>query len=98
MLPARCAAANSPGIARIENLRAAGLQCKHVVERHRVHARQRLIQRGPLFAVQHGVIVEVGRSFRLIGRHHLDEGFLAHGLQRVVRAALFLPGWTPFPC
>ena len=90
MLPARCAAANSAA-SRVSRICApTRLQCKHGVERQRVHlARQRFVQRRPLFAVQHGVIGEVGRSFRLIGGHHLNECFLAHGLQRVVRAALF---------
>ena len=44
--------------------------CKrqHRVERQRIHlARQRLVQRGPLLAVQHGVVVEIGRRFGLIG-------------------------------
>ena len=76
------------GVARVENLRASLLQREHAVERQRVHARQRFVERGPLFAVQHGVVIEVGRRVRLIGRHHLDERFLAHRLQRVVRAAL----------
>ena len=85
------------GIARIENLRASRLQFQHGVERQRVHlAGQSLIQRGPLLAVQHGVIVEVGGSFRLIGGHHLNERFLAHGLQRVVRSPLLAQGGYRF--
>ena len=92
MLPARCAAANSPG-SRVSRICApTRLQCKQVVERHRIHAGQRLVERGPLFAVQHGVIGEVGRGFGLIGGHHLDECFLAHGLQRVIQTALFSQG------
>src|SRR5487761_424295 len=80
-------------IARVEDLRARRLQFKQTVESERVHlARQRLVQCRPLLAVQHCVIGEVGRSFRLVGGHHLNECFFAHGLQRVVRAALLPQG------
>ena len=97
MLPARCAAANSSG-SRVSRI-CAPLACnvEHVVERERIHfAREGLVERGPLFAVQHGVVVEVGRGFGLIGGHDLDEGVLAHGLQRVIQTALFAEGGDCF--
>jgi hypothetical protein len=73
----------------VKDLRTLGLQCQQGVERQRVHlASKGFVQSGPLFAVQHGIIDEVGRGFRLIGRRHLDEFFLAHGLQRVVDSPL----------
>ena len=100
MLPVKCAEANSEA-SRVSRIRAPlGLQFKHAFERQRIHpfARQRLVQRGPFLAVQHGVIDEVGRSFRLIGRHHLNECFFAHGLQGVVQSAAVLPASIPFPC
>src|SRR5260370_4170268 len=46
-------------ITRIEDLRALRLQLEYAVKRQRVHlARQRLVQRRPLFTVQHSVVVE----------------------------------------
>ena len=67
MLPARCAAANSRRIARVEHLRADRLQRQHVIERQRVQlARQRFVERRPLLAVQHGVVGEIRRRVGLI--------------------------------
>ena len=77
------------GIACVQNLRAGRLKLKQDVEAHWIHfERKRLIERWPLFAVQHRIVIEVGRSVRLIGGHHLDECFFAHGLKRVVRSPL----------
>ena len=75
---------------RVSRICAAGpLQRQHQLQRHRVQlARQRLVQRRPLLAVQHRVVGEVGGRVGLIRRHQIDERRLGHRLQRVVRAAL----------
>ena len=88
MLPFRCADANSPGLAGVEHLRPDLLKIENVLERHRAQALERLIERHVFLAVEHGVVREVRGGFRLIGGHDLDERFLAHRLERVVRAAL----------
>ena len=92
MLPARCAEPNSAGSRSIQDLRSAPLQGENSIEGHRVDAGQGLLERRPLLAIQDRVIVEVGGSFGLVGSNYLNERFLAHGLQRVVRAALFAHG------
>jgi len=51
-------------------------------------ARERLIERRPLTAVQHGVVGEVRRCVGLIRRYQLDEAFLRHRLQRVIEPPL----------
>jgi len=51
-------------------------------------ARERLIERRPLTAVQHGVVGEVRRCIGLIGGHQFDEAFLRHRLQCVVETPL----------
>ena len=89
MLPARWAAANSAGsrVSRICAPSACSASTSSSVSG--VHlARERLIERGAFLAVEHGVVSEVGGSFGLVGGDDLDEGFLAHGLERVVGAAL----------
>ena len=86
-------------IARVEHLRADRLQRQHLIERHRVQlARQRLVERRPLLAVQHGVVGEVRRRVGLIGGDQLDERLLAHRLQRVVRRAAARRSSRRSPC
>ena len=80
-------------IAHVEHLRAERLQRQHVIEPHRLHLpRQRFVERRALLAVQHRVVVEVGRRVGLIGGDQLDECRLAHRLQRVVRTPLLADG------
>ena len=89
MLPARCAAANSAGSRVSSNWAPTCLQGQHVVERQRVHfASQRLVERGPLLAVQNGIVGEVGRRVRLVGGDQVDESLFGHRLERVVRSPL----------
>lgn len=54
------------------------------------------VERGALFAVQNGVVNEIGRGIGLIGGDELDEGLLGHGLKSVVEAALFADGRDGF--
>ncbi len=64
------------GVSGIEDLRAAGLQLQDLVKGQRIHfVRQGLVQRRMLVAVEHGIVIEVGRSIRLVGGDDLDEGF-----------------------
>jgi hypothetical protein len=85
------------GVASVENLCANRLHGEHDIESERLHlTRERFIECRPLLAVEHRVIGEVGRRFRLIGGHHSDEGFLSHGLQRVVEAPLLSQGGHRF--
>jgi len=51
-------------------------------------ARERLIERRPLTAVQYGVVGEVRRCVGLIRRYQLDEAFLRHRLQRIIETPL----------
>jgi hypothetical protein len=85
------------GIAGVKDLGALRLHGEDGFERERLHLPgERLIERGALLAVEHGVIGEIGRSFRLIGGDHADEGVLGHGLQSVVPAALLAHGGYGF--
>ena len=85
------------GVARVENLRAGGLQSQNGIERERVQALfEGLIERGALFAVEDGVVGEVVGGFGLVGGDDLDEGVFGHGLERVVDATLFTDGGDGF--
>ena len=55
-----------------------------------------MIECGAFFAVQDGVVGEVGGRFGLIGGDDLDEGVFGHGLERVVGAALLADGGDGF--
>jgi len=80
-------------IARVENLRTRALRGKQLIERQWLElACQRLIERGPLAAVQHRVVGEVRGCLGLVGRDEVDERRLAHGTQRVVGAPLVANG------
>ena len=77
-------------IARVESLAADLLDREHLFERHRVQlAQQRFVERRPLLAVEHGVVGEIRRRVREIGRDQLDERRFRHRLQRVIRPPLF---------
>ena len=98
-LPARCAAANSAGSRVSRICPPTSLQREQLIQRHRVDfARQRLVQRRPLLAVQHGVVGEVGGRVGLIGGHQIDERRLGHRLQRVVRRGAARRWSRPSPC
>ena len=77
----------------LEHLRAFSLERQHALERQRVElARQRLVERRTLLAVQHRVVDEVGWRVGLVGGDEIDERRLAHRLQRIVRSALLAEG------
>ena len=86
------------GIARVENLRAGGLQTRERSSRVSGSASrcEGFVERGAFFAVQHGVVSEVGGRFGLIGGDDVDEGLLGHGLERVIDAALLADGGDGF--
>ena len=97
MLPRRCAAANSIG-SRVSS--SCAPRCGELgdrVERERLElARQRVGERRPLLAVEHGVVGEVRRRVGLIGRDQVDERRLGHRLHRVVRTPLLADGRNRF--
>ena len=76
------------GVARVQKLRARRLQLEHVVQGQGHPARERLLERGPLRAVEHRVVGAVLGSVGLVARHHPDKRLPAHRLQRVVRSPL----------
>ena len=81
------------GVATVEQLRAGLLELEHAVERERLlFASERLVERGPLLRVEHGVVGEVGGRVGLVGCDQRDELRPRHGLQRVVVDALFADG------
>ena len=80
-------------VARVEDLCTLLLQLQHSIERQRFQiAFQRLVERGALFAVQHGIVDEIWGSLGLISGHQFDECFLAHGLQGVIQPPLISDG------
>jgi len=61
-------------VARVEQLRAVAHRGGDLVDRQRLElARERLLERRPLAAVQHRVVGEVRRRVGLVGRHQIDE-------------------------
>jgi hypothetical protein len=80
------------GIACIQYLGADRLKSEELIESHRVDVPQRLVERRPLLAVQHGIVSEIRRGVRLIGRDQIDERRFAHRLQRIVGAPLLADG------
>ena len=85
------------GIASVENLRAFGLQGEHGVQRERFQfALQRFVECGAFFAVQDGIVDEIGRGFGLVGGDEVDEGLLGHWLEGVIHAALLADGGDRF--
>ena len=84
-------------IARVQNLRACGLQCENGFTCQRFHfALQGFVECGTFLAVQHGIVNEIGRSIGLVGGDQVDEGLLAHGLEGVIQTALLADGGNGF--
>ncbi len=76
-------------IASVEHLRAGRLHGEYLVKPERLHfARQSLIKRRPLAAIQHGIVCEVRWRLRLVGGDEIDECALRHRPQRVIHAPL----------
>ncbi len=77
-------------VARVEHLDALFLLSEKLVDRERSElARQSLIERWTLAAVEHGVVREVRRRVRLVCGDEFEERLPCHRLQRVVRSPLF---------
>jgi len=80
-------------VSRVEELRAIVDGGSDLLDGQRLQfARERLIQRRPHTAVQHGVVGEVRRRIRLIRGHELDEALLRHRLERVIHTPLIPDG------
>ena len=80
-------------VAHVEQLSTGSFERDDVVEPEWLErAREHLVKRGVLLAVQLDVMGEIGGRLGLVGRHQRDELLGAHGLQRVVVAALHTDG------
>ena len=78
-------------------MRAFGLQCEDGFEREWFHfALQGFVECGTLLAVQHGIVKEIGWGIGLVCGDQVDEGLLAHGLERVIQTALLADGGNRF--
>lgn len=85
------------GVAGVEDLRAFFMKREHFVEWKRGEfALESLVKSRAFLTVEDGIVDEVRRGFGLIGGDEVDEGLLGHGLESVVRAALFANGGDGF--
>ena len=76
-------------VAGVENLRVFLLQIQNLFEGERDHlVGEGVVERGPILAVQHGVVIEVCGRIRLVGGDDGDERVAGHGLEGVIIFAL----------